>query len=98
MPTPSPIMRARVAPTEGISSAMPKNQISESPRNSPMTAEMSGIPTAMRLPKAISRMMAAAAMPSCSLVAVSVTNNVLPIGPPTAAFIPCACAGWTAMS
>ena len=96
MPTPSPIIVARVGAIVGTVTAWPRRPIADKPTSRPKTAETIGRPIATSDPKVNARMIIAAIRPTRSLDSVAGSDSSLPIGPPTATSIPAASAGWAA--
>ncbi len=79
MPTPRPIIVARVAPVSGIATRCPISPTVASAIPRPTTAEMIGIPIATRLPRTSVRMNIAARMPTSSLLSVGCSESSLPM-------------------
>ena len=67
MPTPMPIIAATAVVNSGTSSTRVTRPMSAAPQPTPKSAVMIGSPIASSEPKAMSRMMIAAAMPTNSL-------------------------------
>ena len=96
MPTPRPIIVARVGPLVGIGEQVAE-QADQRParRPSPTTAVMIGIPIATRLPSTRLRMIIATRMPTTSLVSESSVDRVVPMDPAAATLMcPASCAGF----
>ena len=79
MPTPMPIMAASCGPNVGTTTPWLKSAMTPNPMPIPNRAVRIGSPMAITEPKAISRMMIAAAIPMASLPP-GVANTVLLIG------------------
>ena len=93
MPTPRPIIVARVGPLDGIATAWPTSPITDRATASPATAVMIGSPIATRLPSTKLKMIIAAMMPTISLVSDGSSESVVPIDPAAAVVMPAFVAG-----
>jgi hypothetical protein len=96
MPTPRPIIVARVGAIEGTVTTCPRSTISDSPAARPKTAETIGSPIAASVPKVNARMIIAAIRPTTSLLSVAGSESSLPTEPPTATCSPALAAGFPA--
>ena len=88
MPTPSPIIVARVGATVGTEITCPNNPITDVAIARATAAVRIGRPIATRLPNTSARITIAERLPISSLVLVSGCESSLPIGPPTATWRP----------
>src|SRR5215216_6446594 len=82
MPTPRPIMVARVGPTVGMLRRWPSSPMRPSAVARPSTAVTMGMPIATRLPKVRTRITMAASRPMTSLLSVGDLDRTLPRLPP----------------
>ena len=78
MPTPSPIIVARVEATPGTCSTCSSRRMIESAQASPIRAETIGSIIAVAVPKAKSRMITAAVRPIASLTSVEGLESCWP--------------------
>ena len=93
MPTPRPIIVARVGPLVGIETAWPASPTRASAAPSPSTAVRIGIPIDTRLPSTRLRISIATRMPMISLVSDASVDRVEPMLPAAATCTPAFWAG-----
>ena len=93
MPTPSPIIVARVGATSGMATKWPIRPTRPSPVISPTMAVTTGMPAAARQPKVNARMMTAEIRPMASLRRDLVSDSRSPTAPPASTWIPALRAG-----
>ena len=98
MPTPRPIIVARVGAITGMSRTWPSSPIAPRAPTSASTAVTMGIPMATAEPKARVRITIATRRPTTSLLSVCGLDSSLPTGPPAATVRPAFRAGGSAAS
>ena len=90
MPTPRPIIDARIGATSAMSVKAATMVTAEKPVASPNRASPMGMPPAITEPKAMRRMTTAAAMPMSSALPVSGRSAYRASSPPSSTWMPSA--------